>query len=259
MAADWDPDSYLAFADARTRPARDLLDRIDGAAPREVVDLGCGAGNVTALLAARWPDARITGVDSSPGMLSRAAETGPAGVAWTRADIAHWTPDRAPDLIFANASLQWLDDHPRLIPRLFGCLAADGCLAVQMPGNFAAPSHQAIADTVRDGPWRARLSPLLRPAPVAAPETYYDLLAPMAARLDIWETTYLQILTGADPVVAFTESTALRPFLDVLAAAERAAFRAAYGRRVAAAYPRRPDGATLFPFRRLFLIAERPA
>lgn len=259
MAADWDPDSYLAFADARTRPARDLLDRLGDAAPGEIVDLGCGAGNVTALLAARWPNAHVSGVDSSPDMFARASETGLAGVAWTRADIAHWTPDRPPDLIFANASLHWLDDHPRLFPRLFGILAAGGRLAVQMPGNFAAPSHPAIADTVRDGPWRARLSPLLRPAPVAAPETYFDLLAPMAAGLDIWETTYLQVLTGADPVVAFTASTALKPFLDALAAAERAAFRAAYGRRIAAAYPRRADGTTLFPFRRLFLVAERPA
>ncbi|MHA1568601.1 MAG: methyltransferase domain-containing protein [Alphaproteobacteria bacterium] len=239
------------------RPALDLLSRIDMVAPSEVVDLGCGAGNVTAHLAARWPGARVHGIDSSPEMLAKAKKDGPPGVIWTRTDIADWTPASPPEIIFANASLHWLDDHPRLFPRLLGMLAPGGVLAVQMPRNFAAPSHLAIEATVRDGPWRARLAPLARATPVGPPERYFDLLAPQAIRLDIWETTYLHVLTGTDPVAAFTESTALGRFLDALRGVERDAFRADYAGRVRAAYPPRADGTTLFPFRRLFLVAER--
>lgn len=251
----WDPAQYLKFADHRLRPAIDLLGRIDVAKPGEVYDLGAGAGNVTRLLRARWPEARITGVDGSPEMLARAAATAP-DIAWQHADLAAWRPARPADVIYSNAALHWLADHARLFPALLSALAPAGVLAVQMPRNFLAPSHSAIAEAARSGPWRARLEPLLRPVPVADPGVYYDVLASRAAALDIWETEYLQILEGEDPVKEWVKGTWLKPLLDALAEPERGRFEADYAARVACAYPRRPDGRTLFPFRRLFIVAR---
>ncbi|MGC4077222.1 MAG: methyltransferase domain-containing protein [Rubrivivax sp.] len=254
--ADWDPAQYLRFADHRLRPALDLLSRVPGR-PKTVVDLGCGAGNVTQALAARWPEAAITGVDGSEAMLAQARQTLPSA-RWQLADIAGWAPEAPPELIFSNAALHWLPAHTTLLPQLAGLLAPGGTLAVQMPRNHGAPSHTAIADTVHAGPWRTRLEPLLRPAPVAEPAAYYDWLQPLAAALEIWETEYLQPLQGEDPVKEWTKSTALKPLLDALAGAEREAFEADYAARLRTAYPRRADGTTLFPFRRLFIVLRRP-
>lgn len=251
----WDPAQYLKFAGHRLRPAVDLLNRIDVANPAEVYDLGAGAGNVTRLLAERWPTARITGVDESGEMLAKAAAGAPE-IVWQHADLATWRPPRPADVIYSNATLHWLGGHDRLIPALFSALAPGGVLAVQMPRNFSAPSHTAIAEAVRSGPWRAKLEPLLRPAPVAEPAFYFDLLAPRAAALDIWETEYLQVLEGDDPVKEWTKGTWLRPLLDTLDEPERSGFEACYAELVAHAYPRRPDGRTLFPFRRLFIVAK---
>jgi trans-aconitate 2-methyltransferase len=251
----WDPAQYLKFAGHRLRPAIDLLARVDLATPGDVCDLGAGAGNVTRLLKERWPSARVTGVDASAEMLAKASADAP-GIAWQRADLAAWAPPRPPDLIFSNAALHWLPDHDRLFPRLLSCLAPGGVLAVQMPRNFAAPSHALVAEAVRGGPWRAALEPLLRPAPVAEPAAYFDLLAPDAAAVDVWETEYLQVLDGEHPVKEFTKGSYLGPFLASLPEAERAAFEARYAALVAQAYPRRPDGRTLFPFRRLFVVAR---
>ncbi|MBI2467250.1 MAG: methyltransferase domain-containing protein, partial [Candidatus Rokubacteria bacterium] len=162
----WDPAQYLKFAGHRLRPAVDLLSRIDVATPAEVYDLGAGAGNVTRLLRERWPNARITGVDESQEMLAKAAAGAPE-IVWQRADLATWRPPRPADVIYSNAALHWLGDHDRLFPGLLSALAPGGVLAVQMPRNFSAPSHTAIAEAVRGGPWRTRLEPLLRPAPVS--------------------------------------------------------------------------------------------
>lgn len=250
----WDPAQYMKFADHRLRPALDLLNRIDAADPAEIYDLGAGAGNVTRLLRARWPDARVTGVDESQEMLARAAAGAPE-IAWQRADLATWRPPRPADVVYSNAALHWLGDHGRLFPELLSALAPGGVLAVQMPRNFSAPSHTAISEAARSGPWRARLEPLLRPAPVAGPDFYFGLLAPRAAALEIWETEYLQILEGEHPVKEWTKGTWLRPLLDALDEPERRGFEACYAELVARAYPRRPDGRTLFPFRRLFIVA----
>jgi trans-aconitate 2-methyltransferase len=250
----WDPAQYLKFAGPRLRPAIDLLQRIDAESPGTVYDLGAGAGNVTRLIAARWPAARIVGIDGSAEMLAKAAAENPQ-IKWQQADLAIWQPERPADVIYSNAALHWLDDHNRLFPSLFAGLAPKGVLAVQIPRNFGAPSHTLITETARSGPWRQRLEPLLRPSPVAEPEFYYDLLAPLAASLDIWETEYLQVLDGENPVKEWTKGTWLTPLLAALDEPERSAFETAYGERVAAVYPPRGDGKTLFPFRRMFLIA----
>jgi trans-aconitate 2-methyltransferase len=233
----WQPERYLAFADQRTRPARDLLARVALANPARVADLGCGPGNSTALLARRWPEAAIIGVDSSPEMLAEARTSG-VRATWVEADIAAWTPDDPLDLIYANAALQWLDHHATLLPRLLGQLRAAGVFAVQMPRNFEAPSHALLRDTTRSGPWADHLAGILDRPSVAAPTWYHDLLAPHAAALDIWETEYLHVLEGDDPVLSWTRGTALRPVMQALDADQFAAFEAAYAERLRVAYPK---------------------
>jgi trans-aconitate 2-methyltransferase len=251
----WDPGQYLKFADHRLRPAIDLLNRIDVAEPREVYDLGSGTGNVTRLLKQRWPGARVTGVDGSAEMLAKATATSPE-IAWEQADLSSFHPPRPADLLYSNAALHWLGDHGSLFPALLSALAPGGVLAVQMPRNFLSASHTAIAEAARMGPWRETIEPLIRPSPVSEPGFYYDLLAPRTAQLDIWETEYLQVLEGENPVREWTKGTWLRQFLDALQEPERSGFEACYGKLVARAYPRRADGRTLFPFRRLFIIAR---
>ena len=253
----WDPAQYLKFAGPRLRPALDLLQRIDKEAPARVYDLGAGAGNVTRLIQARWPAAHIVGVDSSAEMLAKAAAENPA-IEWRQADLAAWRPEQPADVIYSNAALHWIENHAPLFVALFQSLAPGGVFAVQIPRNFGAPSHTSMGEAARNGPWRARLEPLLRPAPVAEPAFYFDLLAPYAARLDMWETEYLQVLEGEHAVKEYTKSTWLAPLLAALDEPERSQFEAAYTELVDAAYPRRADGRTLFPFRRLFLIASAP-
>ena len=252
----WDPAQYLKFAGERMRPAVDLLARIPAAAPGTVVDLGCGAGNLAPILAARWPAATLIGVDSSPEMLARARAAHPRAQ-FEQADIGAWRPARPVDVLFSNAALHWLDGHERLFPALLEAVAPGGWLAVQMPRNFSAPSHTSIAETVEQGPWRARLAPLLRREPVAAPGFYWRLLEPRCAQLQVWESEYLQVLEGDNPVAEYTKGTWLKQFLDALQPDERGAFEAAYRARVLSWYPPEADGRTLFAFRRLFLVAQR--
>jgi trans-aconitate 2-methyltransferase len=256
FAQGWNPTKYLEFAGPRLQPALDLLSRVLLADPASVYDLGCGAGNVTRFLAERWPSASVTGVDGSPAMLARAREAVPT-VTWEEADLGTWRPPRPADLLFSNAALHWLDDHTRLFPRLMADLAPGGVLAVQMPRNHGAPSHTEMVAAAEAGPWRERLRPLLRTRPVAEPSFYYDVLAPHVSRLDIWETEYLHVLDGANPVVEWTRGSALRPLLDGLEEPDRSRFEAEYATRVARAYPPRSDGRTLFPFRRLFIVGNR--
>ncbi len=252
----WNPDLYLAFGDHRLRPALDLMGRIPLAAPRRIVDLGCGPGHVTKLLAARWPKAETVGIDNAPIMIERARRDVPA-LAFRLDDIATWHAEPPVDLIFTNAALHWLDDHARLFPRLLAQLNPGGVLAAQMPRNDGAPSHRALGETAEAGPWRAKLAPLLRRAPVQAPAAYHRMLAPQTQDLDIWESEYLHPLCGEDPVAEWTKATALMPFLETLAGPDRGAFEAAYRARLRQAYPREADGRTLFPFRRLFIVARR--
>lgn len=252
----WDPGQYLRFAGERMRPAVDLLARIALESPAAVVDLGCGAGNLAPLLRARWPRARLIGVDSSSEMLARARQEFPQAE-FMRADIGAWRPAQPVDVLYSNAALHWLDDHERLFLSLLEAVAPGGFLAVQMPRNFSAPSHTSIVETIEQGPWRTRLEPHLRREPVGTPGFYWRLLAGRCAQLQVWETEYLQVLEGENPVAEYTKGTWLKQFLDRLEGAERAAFEADYRARVLAWYPPEQDGRTLFPFRRLFLVARR--
>lgn len=253
--ATWDPAQYLRWSDHRIRPAVDLIQRVPLERPAHVVDLGCGTGNVTGVLRRVWPEARVTGVDASAAMLER-ARASDAGVDWRQAEIGEWAPAAPVDLLFSNAALHWLPDHETLFPRLLGFVAPGGVLAVQMPRNFSEPSHTSITEVVREGPWRGRLAPLVRTEPSRAPAFYWDVLAPRAKSLDVWETVYQQALIGNNPVADFVKGSWLKPFLDALDGTERVAFEAAYRARVERAYPARADGTTLFPFRRLFIVTR---
>ncbi len=252
----WNPHQYLKFAQPRFRPAQDLLARVEKEDPKTIYDLGCGAGNVTKLLAARWEKAKVTGIDSSPEMLDKAME-GDGDITWRQSSIAEWEPEEPADLIFSNAALHWLSGHDILFPKLMGCLAPGGVLAVQMPRNFSAPSHTLITQTILSDRWRSKLEHRLRPLPVAEPHFYYDLIVAHSTSVDIWETEYLQVLDGENPVKEWTKGTWLKQLLDTMDDEDRVAFEDDYARRVEKAYPRLPSGKTLFPFRRLFILATK--
>lgn len=252
----WDPIQYLRFDTPRLRPALDLLARVDVADPRHLVDLGCGAGNVTAFLADRWPDADLVGVDKSPEMLARARRDHPA-IEFVEDDIAGWDPRRKIDVIYSNAVLHWLDDHRLLFPRLARDLAPGGVLAVQMPNNQEAPAQMLLREIAGGEPWGERLTPLLR-LPVHDPAFYYEALRPhLSGPLDIWTSEYLMVLTGDNPVAEFTRGSLLRPLLAALDEDEAQEFWERYVDAVGAAYPIRADGSTLYPFRRLFIVGRR--
>ncbi len=252
----WDPATYLKFGDLRLRPGMELLQAIAARSPTRVYDLGCGPGNLTPLLTGRWPEAKIIGVDNSEEMLTKARQAAPEH-RFVAGDIADWRPETPPDVIFTNAALQWLGDHDTLFPRLFETLAPGGTLAIQMPRNHMAPSHTCIADAVAASPHRAVLEPQQQHNQVATPADYYDIFAPLTDRLRIWDTEYLQVMRGDNPVADWTRGTALRPFLAALPDdAARQAFEDDYRARILEAYPKAADGATLFPFRRIFIIAE---
>ncbi|MCH9670984.1 MAG: methyltransferase domain-containing protein [Gammaproteobacteria bacterium] len=259
----WDPGQYLRFGDHRLRPALELLARVPSDAPVLVHDLGCGAGNVTRHLAARWPEAKVVGVDNSAQMLEKAGSE-PSNIGWVQADLRTWRPDQTPDVLYSNATLQWLDNHGELIPRLFGFLSSGGCFAIQMPLSWDSPSHQLMHQTLKDGD---NGGPIGQPEVHASLERrwvqdaayYYALLAEHGAvNIDVWETEYLQVLSGDDPVLEWVKATGLRPVLNSLSPAERDIYVATYGARLREAYPKLPDGSTLYPFRRLFMVATAP-
>ncbi len=252
----WDPSQYLRFGDERLRPALDLLARVQLTAPTTVYDLGCGTGTSTVILKERWPEAEVIGINSSASMLDSARKLD-REITWQEGDLTTWEPDAPCDLLFSNAVFHWLDDHETLFQRFMSGLRPGGVLAVQMPGNFSVPTHTAIVETVLDGPWRGRLEPHLREWPVQDLSGYYDLLRLHSTSIDFWETTYAHVLEGDDPGVEWIKGSALRPLLDLLDEAEEPAFLKAYGARVGQAYPRRSDGKTVMPFKRLLFVAVR--
>jgi trans-aconitate 2-methyltransferase len=247
-------------SDHRLRPQIELLDRVPHASPDLIYDLGCGAGAGTRIIASRWPAATVYGIDSSAEMLQQASvEPGP--VTWVQADISTWQPDEPADLIYTNATLQWVPGHLELFPRLVSFLRPGGCLAVQMPLSWTAPSHVLMRDTLMTaGPGGTPLGTEELHTAVArkwvdGAEWYYDLLVKRVKMLDIWETEYLQVLHGVDPVLEWVSGTGLRPILNGLDDAERAVFLDVYRQRLRAAYPVRANGETLYPFKRLFIVA----
>lgn len=252
-ATTWDPELYLDFDDLRSRPFADLLARVGARSPRHVVDAGCGPGTLTPALSARWPRARVSAFDSSPDMVAAARSR---GVDAAQADVATWQPSDDVDVIVSNAVLQWVPGHRDLLRRWAGALsrrtgrAEPGWVAVQVPGNFTAPSH-VLARAVAD-----RFGVALRDvATVAQPADYADdLTAAGASTVDVWETTYLQRLAGEDPVLHWISGTALRPVRDALGDADYAAYTAELAPRLREAYPANPDGSTWFPFRRIFVV-----
>lgn len=262
----WNPQQYLKFSAERLRPGFDLLAQINDLPPGPLFELGCGTGPHARAIVARWPDRTVTAIDNSAAMLAEAASE-PSAIRWLNADIASWQADAPAALIYSNATLHWLNRHAQLFPRLFGMLAEAGVLAVQMPRNFDNPSQTLLRETAASGAWAPVLAPLfapeietpslLRPDPVGTPDFYYDLLAPLArGGIDLWETEYVHQLQGENAVLEWMRGTTLRPILDALSEPLRTDFLAAYGARLAAAFPRRDDGKTLLKFRRLFLVAR---
>lgn len=255
--ADWEPDLYRRFEAERTRPAEDLLARVGAIAPGEVVDLGCGPGNSTGLLLARFPSARVTGVDTSDAMLASARRRLPHA-RFVRGDVTSWMPEGPPDLVFANAVLQWLPDHASLFPRLFGLLAPGGVLAVQMPDNLDEPTHGLMRQIAGTAPWRDRIGEAgAARAKAALPlPAYYDMLASLGAEVDVWRTVYHHPMPSPAAIVAWLRSTGLRPFIDPLAEPERSDFLLRYEDAIAHAYPRRASGQLLMAFPRVFIVAR---
>jgi trans-aconitate 2-methyltransferase len=284
----WDPQQYRRFGDERSRPFFDLVGRIDAENPQSVADLGCGPGNLTATLAERWPEAVITGVDSSPAMIEAARagqaarggqstrngqgaqtargirgaqDTGgasPSGgrLSFVLGDIADWTPDGPVDVIVSNAALQWLPDQPKALARWAGLLAPGGWLAVQAPGNFDQPGHTVMRELAASPRWRPLLDGVRLNRQATDPADYLDLLGGSGCVVDAWETTYLHVLPGENPVLDWYKGSGLRPVLDALPPDLAGEFTAEYGARIREAYPARPYG-TVFPFRRVFVVARR--
>ncbi|MEO8884120.1 MAG: trans-aconitate 2-methyltransferase [Devosia sp.] len=252
---DWSPATYLKFEDERTRPARDLLAQVVLGTPKSIVDMGCGPGNSTELLAERYPAAKLTGLDSSPNMLAEARLRLPSAQFET-ADAASWVPETGVDLVFANAIYQWVPDHLEVLPKVLAALAPGGVLALQMPDNMAEPTHRLMREIAATGPWAERLKDVAR-APLAPVRTYYDALKPFASRLDIWHTAYNHVLADPAAIVEWVKGTGLKPFIDPLPAAERQQYLSAYLAAVTAAYPPAVDGKVLLRFPRLFIVAQR--
>ncbi|MGH3305711.1 MAG: trans-aconitate 2-methyltransferase [Streptosporangiaceae bacterium] len=257
----WDPGQYLTFAEERSRPFFDLAGRVATEAPGYVVDLGCGPGQLTAELARRWPQARVLGVDSSAEMIEAATTARYGGdcfggrLRFELGDIRDFRPDRPADVIISNATLQWVPGHLDLLPRWAGYLAPGGWLAFQLPGNFDQPSHAVLRELAGSDRWRDRLARVKLNRQAEDLTSYLDVLAMTGLAVDAWETTYLHVLHGPDPVTEWYKGTGLRPVLAALGPAEAADFVEQYGERVRSAYPVAPYG-TVLPFRRVFVVGH---
>ncbi len=253
----WSPTQYLKFADERTRPAPELLARVSMASPRLVYDLGCGPGNSTILLTEAFPAAEVIGIDNSEEMLAK-ARASVSGAHFETADLNVWRPDRMPDLIFSNATFQWLPRHLDVMKSMIACLPPGGVLAVQMPDNLNEPSHVLMRETAAAGPWASKLAHAAASrSELPGPLAYYDALKPISAHVDIWHTVYNHVLDGAAGIVEWVKSTGLLPYLAPLSADERAAFLADYESRIAMAYPAAHDGKVLLRFPRLFIVVQK--
>lgn len=251
----WDPRKYLEFADERSRPFVELLSRVNAVDPKVVVDLGCGPGQLTASLADRWPQAQIVGLDSSSEMITEATQFAGSRVSFQVQDLREWQPETPVDVIISNATLQWVPGHRELLPSLVSMLSADGWLAFQVPGNFDEPSHRLLRQLAADPRYAPMLSEIAWPAS-ADTAAYLDDLAELGCSVDGWETTYLHVLSGPNPVFRWISGTGARPVLQALPDDHRTQFVAEYQVLLNEAYPHRPYG-TVLPFRRIFIVAHR--
>lgn len=252
----WSPAQYLKFADERSRPARDLLAAVPLEKAARVVDLGCGPGNSTELLVERFPEAEVIGLDSSPEMLDAAQKRLPQ-VTFVEANVETWSPEAPVDLLYANATFQWVADHHGALARLFEGLAPGGVLAVQVPDNLDEPSHALMRAVSSQSPWAPKFRVPIAREPIASPSAYYDLLIPFASRIDIWHTHYNHPLQGPAAIADMVKSTGLRPYLARLDETEKAEWLARYEAKLADAYPPLADGRVLYRFPRLFIVAVR--
>jgi trans-aconitate 2-methyltransferase len=255
MSDRWDPDRYLLYADERARPFVDLVARVGAESPAHVVDLGCGPGNLTALLADRWPGADVVGIDSSPEMVERAHASGIEGVRFEHGDVRAWRPAEPVDVLISNATLQWLPGHVELLPQLVEHVAPGGWFAFQVPGNHGEPSHVLLHELAADPSFAPYAAEVARPHS-HDPAVYADALLDLGLRVDAWETTYLHLLSGPDPVFSWISGTGARPTLQALPDDLRPAFETEYKALLREAYPPGPHGTTL-PFRRIFVVAHR--
>jgi trans-aconitate 2-methyltransferase len=251
----WNPDVYLTYADHRGRPFFDLVSRIGARSPRRVVDLGCGPGNLTVTLGERWPSARLEAIDSSPSMVAAARDR---GLDVVLGDIASWTPAEDTDVVISNAALQWVPTHRELLVRWAAALPAGAWIAMQVPGNFSAPSHRAVRAVASSSEFAEELADITfrHEDVVSTPSEYAALLTDAGCAVDAWETTYIHQLTGETPVLDWITGTALTEVQARLSAPRWEDFRHAITPLLASAYPRRRDGRTFFPFRRVFVVAQ---
>lgn len=257
----WDPAKYVQFGDYRDRPFFDLTGRVHAESPKQVVDLGCGPGNLTATLARRWPHAEVLGIDSSPEMLAKATAgtRGTPQLAFELADIAGWMPSPDTDVVISNAALQWVPGHQDLLARWLEALKPGAWFAVQVPGNFNSPSHVLMRELADSPGWTGRLKGVLRGGDsVGEPAGYLKIMLDSGCLADAWETSYQQVLPGPDPVLEWVRGTALRPVLAALSEEDALAFEAEYAAALKSAYPKTRHG-TVFPFRRIFAVACKKA
>ena len=254
-ATTWDPTQYLRFSNERLRPALDLLAQVPLETADHVVDLGCGPGNVTPLLKHRFQTAKVLGVDGSEAMLAKARSAAP-DCRFEAGDFLTWAPAAKPDLIYSNAALHWVTGHETLFPRLLSLLKPGGVLAIQMPAMHDAPLRALQNEVAAKGPWAPHLADAGFARGLLPTGTYYDIVRPHVAHLDMWETTFLHVLTGENAVTEWAAGSSLRPFLDALPADLKQPFRDAYSEALRPHYPQRADGTTLLPFKRLFIVAQ---
>ncbi len=257
----WDPEQYQLFADIRKRPGLDLLARLPAITPKRIYDLGCGTGELTRRLAEHYPGARVTGIDNAPPMLAQARDNEPEATAdrlhWSHGDIADWRPDKRGQLIFSNAALHWVSDHETLIPRLLSLVKPGGLLAFQVPNNYSSAAYGIVREAVAEMEQAEELLSVVPPTRVMAPAAYHRLLADRADYLDVWETEYLQPLSGEDPVLDWLKGSTLVPVREILEKDQWEGLKKRLRWALDQAYPREVDGTVLFPFKRIFVIARR--
>jgi trans-aconitate 2-methyltransferase len=254
---EWDAGLYLKFASERTRPSLDLIERIQIAHPRRIIDLGCGPGNSTEPLWMRWPDATVAGLDRSPQMIEAARKTYPKRT-WLVGDVRSWKAGEPFDLVFSNATLQWVPDHAAICTQLFDQVGSGGALSVQMPAHYESPLHAEIVAVSRHPAWNDRLESARNALTKHPASFYYDTLSPVASKMDVWETIYYHVVDGPQAVLDWFRGTGFRPYLAALHSdEERLQFEALLLERYQLSYPPRSSGKVLFPFRRLFFIAYR--